>query len=196
MVRDLLATRVCPTGQQPSYVDINGTTYVTCVTGNRDNPLALGLGLGLGLGIPVMIVIGYCIWQTWKRRRDYPNEVITESVNVQPVRRRWEDFINEGSYIRRIAQLLDNEETTPLDIQEYFAENFPDVWEKVNQPANQQGYDFVSRSAKLIKVLFDEQARLENKPVIDTINAWEDKLVDKAGGEFGFLIMERVKKMC
>lgn len=193
MVRDLLVTRVCPTGQQPNYIDVNGTIYITCVTDNtRNNPLALGLGLGLGLGIPVMILIGCCIWQRWKRRRDYPNEVITESVIVQPAKRRWEDFINEGSYICRIAQLLENEESIPNDIRDYFAENIPEVWAKVHQ----QEYDFVSRSAKLIKVLFDEQARLENKPVIDTINAWEDKLVDKAGGEFGFLIMERVKKMC
>jgi hypothetical protein len=154
--------------------------------------MIIGLGIGLGLGIPVMILLGFCLWNMWKRRRDYPSEAITDRVNVQPTKRRWEDFINDGSYIRRIAQLLENEETIPLDIQHYFAENFPDVWAKVNQPT----YDFVSRSAKLIKVLFDEQAKIENKPVIETIKEWEDKLVDKAGGEFGCTIMERVKKLC
>ena len=151
--------------------------------------MILGLGIGLGLGIPVMILIGFRLWNIWKRRRDYPSEAITDRVTVQlPVKRRWEDFINDGSYIRRIAQLLENEETIPKDIRDYFAENFPDVWEKVNQPS----YDFVSRSAKLIKVLFDEQAKMENKPVADTIKAWGDK----AGGEFGCKIMERVKKLC
>ena len=192
-MRSLLATRVCPTGQRPGNIDINGTSYVICTPQDtQNNPMIIGLGIGLGLGIPVMILLGFCLWNMWKRRRDYPSEAITDRVNVQPTKRRWEDFINDGSYIRRIAQLLENEETIPLDIQHYFAENFPDVWEKVNQPT----YDFVSRSAKLIKVLFDEQAKIENKPVIETIKEWEDKLVDKAGGEFGCTIMERVKKLC
>ena len=62
MVRDLLADRVCPSGYAPSYVDINGTTYVTCVTDNSvDNSLALKLGLGLGIGLGVGIIVFGCI---------------------------------------------------------------------------------------------------------------------------------------
>jgi hypothetical protein len=193
MVRGLLV-RGCPNGQQPNYVDINGTMFVTCVKqDNTHNSMVLGLALGLGIGIPVLIMICLTIYCTCVRNKGFSDKypiASGQTITVVP-RRRWEDFINEGSYIRRIAQLLENEETIPSDIADYFVENFPDVWEKVNQP----GYDFVARSAKLIKVLFDEQAKLENRDVLQTIEHWEEKLVDKAGGEFGIFIMQRVKKL-
>jgi hypothetical protein len=191
MVRELL-NRGCPSGQQPSYMDINGTTFLTCVKYDTFNNTAVGLGVGLGLGIPFLIIFCIVIWKvcTHMRRMNYDDHPNVESIIVVP-RRRWEDFIHEGSYIRRIAQLLESEEVIPKDIGEYFVENFPDVWEKVNKPE----FDFVSRSAKLIKVLFDEQAKLEHKDVSETIKEWEEKLVDKAGREFGWFIMERVKRM-
>lgn len=189
MCRQLL--RICPPGQRPDYISTNGTTYVVCVedTSGENIGLILGLSLGISLGIIVLIMLGL-LYSKWKEEQKcYPFLLMSTPAAAPPPLRRWETFIHDGSYIRRIAQLLEFEEKIPKDIEDYFVEHYPKLWVEVTQ----EGHDFVLRSAKLIKVLFEEQAKIEKRSVTETIEAWEHKLVDKSGGEWAFKIMEEVK---
>lgn len=182
---------ICPNGYTPDYLNNNGTIYVICV----ENTLSKGLIIGsVGL-LLLLLLLGlglfFCISCCYRNNQENVKYGILFHPNKRHLRR-WEEFINDGGYIRRIAQLLEMEETISKELDDYFAENYPDLWKKINQ----DDYNFISRSANLIKVLFDEQAKMEKKSVFETICFWEEKIVDKCGGEFGLQIMEQVKQLC
>lgn len=194
--------RICKGSLKPEYVNINGTTFVTCVDDASYNH-ELALGLGLGLGIPIFIMIIYFMLYTVKMIREHKRlqKTVTHDMQAKDMQakdmtvinmRRWETFIHEGSYIRRIAQLLEAEEKIPIEIQEYFKEFHKDVWESVHQ----KGCDDLLQVAILIKTLFEEQAKLESMSVLECIQKWDEKLVDKIGGEFCYKILDLVKKQC
>lgn len=196
MVRLLLQRSACGYGYRPDYVNINGTMFVTCVERDKDEMNAsLALGLGLGFGIPIFICIAvfivYCCKSIVKERK-FTNEIDekTKQIQIMPPLRRWETFINEGSYIRRIAQLLESEQYIPSEIESYFKEFFPDVWAQVEE----EGNNFITKTALLITTLFREQAKLEKKDVVVVIESWKERLIDKSGGEFAYMIFDVVMK--
>jgi hypothetical protein len=186
---------LCPPGQRYEHITTNGTDYVVCVEDTSGPNIGLIIVLSLISTIALLVSFLLCLklfttfYDTWKQKKELVDSL--HCPENSRMLRRWEAFINDGGYIRRIAQLLEFEENIPHDLGDYFAENYPDLWKKVNQ----DDFYFVMRCANLIKVLFEEQAKLEKRTINETIASWEDKLVDKCGGEFAQIIMTNVKHL-
>lgn len=175
---------------------INGTMFLTCVD---DSTKVTPLIIGLCVGLPVFVVIIICacaFHYHYKQCKKYNQPIfqwgVPSGVNPSPSVPKHEHFLTDGGYIRRIAHVLEVEDSIPNDVQEWMETNEPITWAKLQ---NDPHIDFVERAARVMVVLFKCQADMEHVSTLDTFYKWRGKIVETCGGEWAERIMGRVETL-
>lgn len=192
---------VCDDDQVASTMTINGTVFVTCVHREPTSIDTYFIVVVVGLFVFVLSGIIATIWfsctdQEMLHNKDKNTEEHAAMLPKKPPSnrtvnglRRWEAFVHESGYIRRIAQVLEMDDRIPIEVEEWLAEFEPVVWAKVCHTT-----DVVQRATHVIVELFKKEAETQHMPPHIPFDKWKDRLVDMCGGEWAVLIMEHVEK--
>lgn len=199
----LLVSNPCGAGMTPRTVDVNGTIFLTCIERPPQQIDTQTLIIVLCTVIPgciAFVVVCMC-WvnelcpcsSSYKRRQ---LQLISPATRLEIANKfkRWEAFIHDGSYIRRIAQVLESESVVPYEIDDYLRSGKHEI-EYVKLCNQEPHVPCQEKAARIIHMLFRDQSEHENRPILDVIAVWKKKLIETCGGELSYAIMARVEEL-
>lgn len=180
-----MAANPCKLGARPEYYTVGTRIYVKCVDDAKRETLATALAIGLSVGLLTLFILAFLCFCCYREFRI--KSAHRQTIEIASPRNKWESFIHEGSYVRRIAQVLEAEENMPVEVFDHIRENDPETFEKIEA---RSPFDFVERAGFAIAFLLKKQAALENTTVVECMYKWRGTLIETYGGEWAERIMD------